>query len=90
LERIGLTSQIHEQGYRNQPLTAEQNAKNRIKSQVRAKVEQVFGQWVMGLGGKFMRLIGKTRVPAAIGLKNRTYNFRRYAFWERPSLADNL
>ena len=45
-ERIGFTSQIH-----NQPLTAEPNEKNRIKSQVRAKVEHVFGQWVMCLGG---------------------------------------
>ena len=44
LERVGCTSQIHEKGYRNQPLTAEQNEKNRIKSQVRAKVEHVFGQ----------------------------------------------
>jgi len=52
---------------------------------VRAKVERVFGQWVMCLGGKFMRLIGKTRVQAAIGLKNLAYNFRR---WQ--SLADNL
>jgi len=32
-----------------------------------------------------MRLIGKTRVQAAIGLKNLAYNFRR---WQ--SLADNL
>jgi hypothetical protein len=37
-----------------------------------------------------MRLIGKTRVEAAIGLKNLAYNFRRHAFWERQSLANNL
>lgn len=89
LERVGFTSHIHEKGYRNQPLTAEQKERNRIKSKVRAKVEHVFGQWVMCLGGKFMRLIGKTRVEAAIGLKNLAYNFRRYVFWERHNCCPN-
>jgi IS5 family transposase len=39
------------------PLTAEQGEKNRIKSRVRAKVEHVFGQWVMCLGGQCMRYV---------------------------------
>jgi hypothetical protein len=34
--------------------------------------------------------MGKTRVQAAIGLKNLTNNFRHYALWERQFLADNL
>ena len=68
--------------------TAEQNEKNRIKSKVRAKVEHAFGQWVICLGGKFMRLIGKTRVQAAIGLKNLAYNFRRYGGSLCPIVCD--
>jgi IS5 family transposase len=39
-------------GYRNHPLTEEQKATNRDKSKVRAKVEHVFGAWVMGMGGQ--------------------------------------
>lgn len=88
LKMIGFTSQIHEKGYRNQPLTREQSEQNRLKSRVRAKVEHVFAQWVMRLGGKLVRLIGKTRVKAAIGLKNLAYNFLRYAFWEQQSLTE--
>jgi len=38
----------------------------------------------------FLVVTGKTRVEAAIGLKNLAYNFRRYVFWERQSLANNL
>ena len=37
-----------------------------------------------------MRLIGETRVQAAIGWKNSAYNFRRYAFGEQQSLANHL
>lgn len=82
LKTLGYKSQIHEKSYRNQPLNEQQKKQNREKSQVRAKVEHVFGHWVTRLGGKFVRLIGKTRVAVVIGLKNLTLNFLRYAFWE--------
>jgi len=75
-------SQIHERGYRNHPLTEQQQESNREKSQIRAQVEHVFGSWVMELGGKLVRCIGKQRVAAWIGLKNLTYNLKRYVFWQ--------
>jgi transposase, IS5 family len=83
LEIVGYRSQIHERGYRNHPLTEEQKATNRDKSKVRAKVEHVFGAWVMGMGGKLVRCIGIKRVSAQLGLKDLTYNLKRYLFWSK-------
>ena len=88
LRKIGFTSNIHEKSYRNRPLTPEQTANNRSRSRVRAKVEHVFAQWVMRLGGKLMRSIGKARIEVGIGLKNLAYNFLRYAFWEQQPLTE--
>ncbi len=50
-------SQIHERGYRNRPLTEEQKQSNRTKPTTCVKVEQVFGCWVMQMGGKLLRSI---------------------------------
>jgi transposase, IS5 family len=66
---------------RNHPLTEEQKETNRVKSTVRAKVEHVFGTWVMNLGGKLVRCIGLERVTSQLGLKDLAYNLRRYVFW---------
>ena len=76
----GLVSEIHERAYRNKPLSEEQNAENRKKSKTGAKVEHVFGSWVNEMGGKLMRLIGIKRISAAIGIKNLTFNMKRYAY----------
>jgi transposase, IS5 family len=81
LEIVGYRSQIHERGYRNRPLIEEQKATNRDKAKVRAKVEHVFGAWVMGMGGKLVRCIGIKRVSARLGLKDLAYNLKRYLFW---------
>jgi transposase, IS5 family len=81
LEAIGFISQIHERGYRNHPLSEEHKQTNRVKSKVRAKVEHVFGAWVMSLGGKLVRCIGIKRVTAQLGLKDLAYNLKRYVFW---------
>jgi hypothetical protein len=51
-------------------LTEAQTASNREKSKTRAKVEHVFGNWVMTMGGKLVRAIGLERVRAQLGLKN--------------------
>jgi IS5 family transposase len=83
LEVVGYRSQIHERGYRNHPLTEEQKATNRDKSKVRAKVEHVFGAWVMGMGGKLVRWLGIKRVSAQLGLKDLAYNLKRYLFWNK-------
>lgn len=58
LEAVGYVSQIHERGYRHHPLTEAQKEMNRDKSKVRAKLEHVFGAWVISLGGKQVRCIG--------------------------------
>jgi transposase, IS5 family len=81
LKELDLKSQIHERAYRNHPLTEEQKETNRVKSTVRAKVEHVFGTWVMNLGGKLVRCIGLERVTSQLGLKDLAYNLRRYVFW---------
>lgn len=83
LELGGYRSQIHERGYRNHPLTETQKVMNRDKSKVRAKVEHVFGAWVMGMGGKLVRCIGIERVSAQLGLKDLAYNFKRYLLWNK-------
>lgn len=87
LALIGFDSQIHERGYRNHPLTEEQKQSNRTKSKTRAKVEHVFGTWVMQMGGKLVRSIGLVRVKAQLGLKNLTYNLVRYTFLENASVV---
>ena len=66
-------------------MTAKQKEDNRERSQVRAKVEQVFGHWVNEMGGKLMGSIGKESVKATIGVKNLVYNFKRYGFWENKN-----
>lgn len=86
LEKIGFESEVHERAYRNKPLSEEQEERNKGKSKIRAKVEHVFGQFVMSMGGKLVRSVGKTRAEANIGLKNLAYNFRRYVFWEFQSV----
>jgi IS5 family transposase len=78
-------SHIHERAYRNRPLSEAQKAANRERSQTRAKVEHVFGAWVMQMGGKLVRSIGLERAKVQLGLKNLTYNFLRLVFWQtRP------
>jgi transposase, IS5 family len=81
LAELDYISQIHERGYRNHPLDEQHKETNRGKSKVRAKVEHVFGAWVMNLGGKLVRCIGIERVRAQLGLKDLAYNLRRYVFW---------
>ncbi len=75
---VDYISQIHERGYRNHPLTEEQNASNKEKSKTRSRVEHVFGDWVTRMGGKLVRYIGIKRVRANQGLKALTYNLSRY------------
>lgn len=87
LALIGFDSQIHERAHRNHPLSEEQKQANRTKSKVRAKVEHVFGTWVMQMGGKLVRSIGIVRVKAQLGLKNLTYNLLRYIFLQTQAMA---
>ncbi len=83
LAMLGIVSQIHERGFRNNPLSEEQKERNKEKSKIRALVEHVFGGWVMEMGGKLVRAIGKERATGIIGLKNLVYNMKRYLCLER-------
>ena len=84
LKTTGLRSKIHRKGYRNKPLTAPQQAHNRGRSRIRARVEHVFGHQVTAMGGKLIRTIGLVRARLKIGLKNLTYNFQRFLLLSAP------
>jgi IS5 family transposase len=71
------TSQIHEKGTRNHPLTEAQKSSNKEKSRVRARVEHVFGSMTNELGGITIRTIGYGRAKVQIGLLNLVYNIKR-------------
>ncbi|MBP0011703.1 MAG: transposase [Roseofilum sp. SBFL] len=57
LSILGFESKIHEKGCRYRPLSEAQKLSHREKSRTRAKVEQVFGAWVMCMGGKLLRFL---------------------------------
>jgi transposase, IS5 family len=71
-------SHIHERGYRDKPLTEQQQARNKKKSTVRVRVEHVFGSISNEQDGLHVRVIGKLRAAAKIGLTNLVYNLRRF------------
>lgn len=87
LALMGFSSQIHERGYRNRPLTGRQKQKNRTRSRTRAKVEHVFGSLVNDMGGKLLRSIGLKRAKANLGLSNLTYNLKRLVMCEAKKQA---
>ncbi|MBD1847905.1 transposase [Cyanobacteria bacterium FACHB-63] len=77
LDLLQFESHIHERAYRNHPLTEQQQADNRARSSIRAKVEHVFGNWIMTMGCKLVRSIGIDAATAHLGLKHLTYNLKR-------------
>lgn len=87
LELLGFDSHIHERAYRNRPLSETQKQANRERSSTRALVEHVFGDWVMAMGGKLVRSIGIERARTQLGLKNLTYNLKRYVFLQKRSIS---
>ena len=84
---MGFDVRIHERAFKNKPLTEDQKANNTKKSKVRARVEHVFGCWVMSMGGKLLRSIGIERVKTNLGLKNLVYNLRRFICLETMKIA---
>lgn len=70
-------SMIHEKGYRNKPLTKEQQKRNRKKSKVRARVEHIFGFMTNSMNRMYIRCRNFMRAEATIGLMNLTYNLFR-------------
>ena len=89
LELRGFESEINERAYRNRPLTAAQIEDNREKSRIRARVEHVFGAWIMGMGGKLLRTVGLANAKVQLGLKNLTYNLMRFTWLETRAVKSD-
>lgn len=79
LETQECESHVHEKGYRNKPLTETQKESNNTKSQIRARVEHIFGYMTNSMyDALHMRSIGIERIASGVGLLNLTYNLFRY------------
>lgn len=63
---------------------------NKTRSQVRARVEHVFGAQSNDMSGTLVRSIGLVWAKARIGLKNPAYNMRRLVQLERLAMAGTL
>ena len=77
VSKAEMINQIHEKGYRNNPLTETQQEGNRKKSKVRARVEHIFGFMENSMKGSWIRTIGIARAKMNIGLTNLVYNICR-------------
>ncbi len=77
LKEKSIENKIHERGARNNPLTEEQKASNKIKSKIRVRVEHIFG-WQTQRFADRIRTIGSPRAKFGIGLGNLMYNMSRY------------
>ena len=78
LKEAGYESRIHEKGSRHQPLDAAAKERNGEGSKTRAKVEHVFGQMEMVMGGKLSRCIGLARAQTWWCLRDLVSNFLRF------------
>lgn len=78
---------IHEKGYRNRPLTDCQKESNRNKSEIRARIEHVYGFMTGSMKGITVRSIGRQRAGFNIGLTNLVYNLCRYSILQRQSVS---
>jgi transposase, IS5 family len=80
-----MKSHIHQRGNRGKQLTPRQEAANKTRSKVRARVEHVFGTQHTSMGGKFVRTIGLARARVKIGMQNLAYNMRRLVVLKRAT-----
>lgn len=85
LNEKGYRSHINTKGRRNKPLSNRAQQANYKRSNVRSRVEHVFGAQE-AMGGMVVRSIGKARAGVKIGLMNMTYNLKRFT-WLQGQLA---
>jgi IS5 family transposase len=94
LAEQGLKSHIHRRGSRGKPLDPRQEAANKTRSKVRARVEHVFGCQHNSMGGKFVRTIGIARATMKIGMQNLSTTCAAWWCWNAarkpPDSARNL
>ncbi len=87
LKANGLQSRVHLKGVRGRPLTKKQNRTNTARSEVRARVEHIFGHQTNSMGAKIVRTVGMARARFKIGMMNLGYNMRRLVQLERMATA---
>jgi transposase, IS5 family len=83
----GYRSKMNHKGKRNKPLSEFKKQVNKRRSQVRSRVEHVFGHQATAMGGELMRCIGMVRAKAQIGLRNLVYNMHRFVFLRKRNPA---
>jgi len=77
ISKAGMINQIHEKGYKGNPLTKKQQKTNRRKSKFRARIEHIFGFMEISMRRMYIHSIGKVRTEGIIGLMNLTYKLIR-------------
>jgi IS5 family transposase len=78
LAELGITNKVQEKGVRNRPLNPLQKELNRLKSQIRCRIEHIFGCVENSMGGPELEYIGLPRIRTGIGLSNLAYNLLRH------------
>lgn len=81
IDSARMINQVHEKGYKNNPLTDDQIKSNRIKSKTRARVEHIFGMMTKRSQHSmqiFTKGIKRARVK--IGMMNLSYNLTRATY----------
>ena len=81
LDETMIRSQIHHKGQRGKKLSEFKEKVNHKRSKIRCRVEHIFGAQSQ-MGPTISRSIGLARTKAWIGLRNLTYNFRRFVCLE--------
>ena len=87
LKAKGLKSRVHLKGVRGRPLSETEKAANTARSEVRARVEHIFGHQTNSMGAKIVRTVGAARARFKIGMMNLGYNMRRLVQLERMAAA---
>jgi transposase, IS5 family len=82
MDRNGFVSQVHRKKPKNRPMPEATRRANNRKSQVRSRVEHVFGEQKSRMG-LFIRTIGIARATTKIGLANIVFNMKRLIHLDR-------
>ena len=77
LSNQGIDNQIHERAYRNKPLSQEQKRANSLRSEVRNRVESVFGILKLDYRAGKARHLGLMQVNTSMGFALMAYNLKR-------------
>lgn len=77
LLRQGVSNQIHEWAYRNKPLSDKQKLTKTWKSQVRNRVESVFGILKLHYGIRKATYLGLMQMHTSMGFAIMVYNIKR-------------